>query len=240
MNISYAKQVILICILVTLPLHRAIADSFTSTLLRITGINSTPSKARGEKTFIQGNLWLVKINELGTSEPKQLTNDGAYRSPLWIPGSDKILAIKADKLIQLDTDGSEEKIRHRFSDSTILVGFDKRDANSILILQGSTLVPAMFSLANKQITFLPYNIKEDSEDRKVLCGLARSVSSARDYGYIKVLVDSKIRVDAGGYEEEINKIHIKDGEQDTVILCPADCAQPALTEDGRRLIFVGQ
>ena len=233
MSISYTKQIILIGILATLPLHSAIADSFMDTLLRFSGISVTASQLRG-RSFIEGNLWLIKIDGASANEAKQITSDGTYHSPLWIPGSDKILAVKGSKLIQLDIERSEEKMLHILSDHTVLLGFDKRDANSILILQDSE--PAVLSLTNGQITFLTYD-KENSENRSVLDGLK---SNYRDYGNKKVFIDEKRIRDASGFFKKINKIHIKDGKQDTVIPCPADCAQPALTEDGRRLIFVGQ
>ena len=66
------------------------------------------------------------------------------------------------------------------------------------------------------------------------------MSSFRDYGNTEVFIEKQSRVDANGVFKKINKIHIKVGEQDLVISCPAECAEPALIEDGKRLVFVGQ
>ena len=235
MSVRHANQIIIFFFLAALPLCNVMAESFPDKLLRIAGISATPDKLRGEPGIvIKGNLWLVTLDESGDNEPQQITGDGTYHSPLWIPGSDKILAIKADKLIQLDIEGGKEQTLHVFSDLTILVGFDKHDANSILILQNSE--PAVFSMASGQITLLPYDIK-NSADRGALDRLRSSVINYRDYGDIKVLVSSKPIFVAGGHEE-INKIHIKDGKQDIEMPCSEKCVQPALSWDRKQLVFV--
>ena len=154
MSIRYFQQMILLCVLATLPLNKAMAESFIDALLRFTGISITTSQVRG--SFIEGTIWLVNIDKSGANEVKQITSDGTYHSPLWIPVSgDKLLAVKEDKLIQLNIEGIEEKMLHSLSDFTILLGFDKSDSNSILIIQGS--ITAEISLASGQITLLPYD-----------------------------------------------------------------------------------
>lgn len=255
MSIRCFRQMILLCILTILPLHKVLAESFWDALLRVTGITAT-SQVKGEKfldallrfsgisvtagkvkgAFAEGNLWLIKIDDSGPNEAKQITDDGIYHSPLWIPGSDKMVAVKEGKLIQLNIEGSEEKVLHSFSESdyTILLGFDKSDANLMLIIQNG--VPVIFSLASGQVTRLPYD-NDKKEHRNALDSL---MSSFRDYGNTKVYIEQRSSVDASGSFMPDNKIHIKVGAQDTVISCPAECAQPALIEGGRRLVFVGQ
>ncbi len=236
MNTLYPKKIILLCILVLLPSHGVMAGSF-SDVLQAMGISIAPSGLRSTGSFMEGNLWLSKINQSGTNEPKPITRDGNYHSPLWIPGSNKILAIKENKLVYLEIDGSAEKILFSLPDSITLHGFDKRNANSVLILQKKNdgPAPSLLSLVNGQITLLPYD-KENKEDGIAVERLRRDY---RKYGHVEVLIDSKLIVDAGGNTEEINKIHIKVNQKDIVIPCPENCAQPALTEDRRQLVFVG-
>lgn len=229
----FFKKMIVLCIMAMLPLHSASASSLSEAVLRFTGISVTASQVKGSDTKENGNLWQVKVDGARTSELKRITSDRTYRSPLWIPRSDKILAVKENKLVQLNSDGSDEKILHPLNDSTILVGFDKHDAKSILILQD--LVPAVLSLDNGQIMLLPYD-KQNLADRNVLDHL---MNDSRDYGTMNVFIEKQNQKDASGYFKKINKIRIKVDQEDTVIPCPANCAQPALTEDGKQLVFVG-
>ncbi len=218
--------------LVILPSNKAIAESLLDALMRFTGIDITTSRVRG--SFINGNLWLIKINKSGVNEPKKITDDGLYHSPLWVPGSSVILAIKENKLIQFNTDDYKGGIRHVFSKKTILLGFDKSNANLILILQGS--LPAVFSLSDSQIIPLPYD-KKNGEDRDAL-GLL--LNDYRNYGNTEVFIDKQTRADGKSSFKKINRIHIKTGDQDIAISCTGTCAQPALNRDGQQLVFVGQ
>lgn len=233
MNMSFPQKIIVLCIVILLPSHSVMAGSF-SDILRVMGISVAPSGVRGAATILQGNLWLSKIDGTGAHRPVPITRDGTYHSPLWIPGSSQILAIKGNKLVQLDTEGNGEKVLYPLADSITLHGFDKRDAKSVLILQNS--VPAVLSLANGKTTFLPYD-KENEEDRTAAARLSRDF---RSYGHVKVFVESQPMFDELDNEEGNNKIHII-GKQipETVIPCPEYCIQPALSENGRQLVFVG-
>jgi hypothetical protein len=225
------NKIILLCTLVLLPLHDLMASTFVEVLARFTGISSTPSTVRGT-TFPEGNLWLSEIDKSGDYKAKPITSDGTYQSPLWISGN-KILAVKENsKLVQLEIDGSRERILYTFSDFTILAGFDKNNANSILILQDSG--PAVISLTSGQITLLPYDKEKDSE---ALARLKRI--NSRHYGNMHVSVEEGGKVGARGHGKKSNKIHVEVDKKKTVIPCSENCTQPALSEDGRLLFFVG-
>lgn len=229
MYIRPIQQIILICTLTTLPLNVVLAESLIDAVLRFTGISITTSQVRG--LYSDGNLWLVKIDASGTNETKQITKEGDYHSPLWIPGTSNILAIKNEMLIQVEIEGDKENNLYSLTD-TLLLGFDKRDHDLILIIQKS--LPAVLSLTSGRIVALPYD-EDNPEDKKALNSL---MSSFRDYGQAKVSVEKLSRVDASGRFKKMNKIHIQGNEHDFVIACPAICEQPALNEDGQRLIFV--
>src|SRR5690606_26684264 len=96
MHMSLPQKIIVLCIVVLLPSHSVMAGSF-SDILRVMGISVAPSGVRGTATILQGNLWLSKIDGTGAYRPKPITRDGTYHSPLWIPGSSQILAIKGNK-----------------------------------------------------------------------------------------------------------------------------------------------
>lgn len=231
-ELAYPKQIILICIFVTLPLQGALADNFFELFLKYTGISIDRNQIAN--SLIVGNIWKMEIDKSGVNEVKQVTRSGKYHSPIWIPGSDNLLAIKDDKLIQFSLSGGEEKILHNLPDPTILVGFNSNDMNSLLILQKS--VPALLLLDSGEVIFMPFD-KDNSEDSETLSSLK---SSFRDYGKSQVYISEQSRTDVKGVTKKINKIHIKLDKQEFVISCPSDCAQPALIKNGRMLVFVGR
>lgn len=232
MNMSSLK-IILLCIGVLLPLESVMAGSF-SEILRVMGISIAPSGVRGTGTISPGNLWLSKIDGTEAYRPEPITLGGIYHSPLWIPGRNQILAVKGNKLVQLDAEGNGEKVLFPLTGSTTLHGFDKRDAKSVLILQDS--VPAVLSLSSGKMTFLPYDEKNE-EDQTAVARLSRDY---RIYGHIKVFVENQPMFDGFGNEEANNKIHIiEDGITEIIIPCPEYCIQPAFSENGRQLVFVG-
>jgi len=217
--------------LATLPLHQVKADhNPLDQFLKFLGIIIPDGASRGSNGTEPGNLWLYKFEETGFTEPKQITRDGNYISPLWIPGSGKIVTIKAKKLIQMDTTGTKETVLHTFSDPTILLGFSKHDANTILIFQNYE--PALLSLDSGQITPLSYNDnKEHAVDRNALIRLKNNWSIKRKYEHSLISIKN---------QKDIYIFVTNNAQQNKKITCPSICSQPALSGDGKNLIFVSQ
>ncbi len=227
-----------IFILITIPLNIVKAENFLDVLLRFTGITITTSQVRGN--FSGGNLWLVNIDQASSTEPKQITSEGTYHSPLWFPGKNNILVMNKNKLIQIDVYQNQKKTLHTLSDFTILLGFDKNNPDSILILQNNN--PGILSLVSGEIDFLAFD-KNDPNNRHALDSL---MSNFRDYGETQLFIEKQGTLSARNLSKKVNninktnKIHINTGCDDIVIPCPGKCAQPALISDKRQLVFVGQ
>jgi hypothetical protein len=235
MNLRHFLPVISLVILTILPFHRATAegDSFLAALLRFTGITATPSTVRGNDSFKEGDIWLFDVLGASTSEPRKITKAGNYHTPLWLPGNQSILAMKGDKLVQLNAQGNEEKTLHTLTDSTVLLGFDKNDPNRVLVLQDS--LAGVLILTNGQITPLPYD-KGNPTNRFELDQLS---SGFRDYGTSQVSIENQRKVDPKGHFRQVGTVHIRLGKKAISISCPSTCSQPALTADGRQLLFIG-
>jgi len=235
MNSRHFLPIISLGILAILPFNQATAegDSFLAALLRFTGITATPSTVRGNDNVIEGDIWLVQIGEAETSEPRKITHNGTYHTPLWIPGSQSILAMKGDKLVRLNAQGIEEKMLHTLTDNTVLLGFDKNDANRLLVLQES--IVGILTLGNGQITTLPYDNK-NPEERDAFDQLR---SGFRDYETAQVSIENQSKVDPQGHFKPVNTIHIKLGKKDISITCPSACSQPAFAKNGQQLLFIG-
>ena len=237
MNTKQFFPIISLCILTILPFQLATAEgnSFLTAILRFTGITATPSTVRGNDNFMEGDIWLVQIEAAKASEPRKITKDGNYHTPLWMPGSQAILAMKGDKLIQLNAQGNEEKTLHTLTKNTALLGFDKHDRNRILVLQ-RPLAVGVLALSNGQITPLPYD-NNNSKEREAFDQLRKDF---RSYDSAKVSVNEKKKPDSQGRFKSLYTILIEQlNRKDVSISCPSDCSQPAFSEDGRQLLFIG-
>jgi len=237
MNTKQFLPIISLGILTILPFQPATAEgnSFLTALLRFTGITATPSAVKGNDNFMEGDIWLVQIEAAKASQPQKITKDGNYHTPLWIPGSQAILAMKGDKLIQLNAQGNEEKTLHTLIKNTALLGFDKRDTNRILALQ-RPLAVGILALANGQITPLPYD-NNNSKEREAFDQLRKDF---RSYDSAKVSVNKKKKRDSQDRFKPLFTILIEQlGGKDISISCPSDCSQPALAENGQQLLFIG-
>jgi len=236
MKSRHFLPIISLCILTILPFQRATAkgDSFLAALLRFTGITATPSTVRGNDNFMEGDIWLVQIRETEASKPLKITHGGSYQTPLWIPGSQSILAMKGNKLVQLNVQGAEEKTLYTLPDNTALFGFDSHDTNRILVIQEA--IVGVLTRENGHITALPY----DSNNSKERDAFDQLRSDFRDYGSVKISIKSKKAVNSQGHFKQFNTILIEQrGKTDISVACPSACGQPALTENGRQLLFIG-
>jgi len=237
MNTKQFLPIISLGILTILPFQPATAEgnSFLTALLRFTGITATPGAVKGNDNFAAGNIWLVQIEAAKASEPRKITNNGNYHTPLWIPGSQAILAMKSDKLVKLNAQGNEEKTLHTLTRNTALLGFDKHDTNRILVLQ-RPLAVGILTLASGQITPLPY----DRNNSKELEAFEQLRKDFRSYDSVKVSVNEKKKPDSQGRFKSFYTILIEQlGGKDVSISCPSDCSQPALAENGQQLLFIG-
>jgi dipeptidyl aminopeptidase/acylaminoacyl peptidase len=181
-----------------------------------------------------GDIWLVQTGETGTDAIRRITKDGNYRTPLWHPGGQSILAMKdRNKLVQLNTQGSKEVQLHAFATkNTVLIGFDRSNPDRVLVQQEPLV--GVLSLANGKITPLPYDPK-NAKDREALDQLN---SDTRYYGNIIVSIVDQAVVDLKGRAQTIYTIKIDNNVNDIAIKCPSVCSQPALSSDGRQLLFI--
>jgi hypothetical protein len=233
-----AKQyipVISLLILTIAPVQPVTAEeNFLAALLRFTGISVTASQVKGNNNFVEGDVWLVQIGAAQASAPQKITRDGRYHSPLWIPGSNVILAMKGEKLIQLSVQGTEEKILYTLTKNTELLGFDKSNPNLVLIIQDSLV--AVLTLTNGEMTPLPYDNK-NAKEREAVEQLRKDF---RDYGAAKLSVDNRKEASSAGYRS-IDTILIEPhNDRPVAINCPTTCSQPALVANGQQLLFIGQ
>ncbi|MGR8929899.1 MAG: hypothetical protein ACU836_04595 [Gammaproteobacteria bacterium] len=213
----------------------AVAEpSLLESILRFAGITVTPSQTRGNEYRGEGDIRMVSVSEDSVSKPQPITEDGRYRTPLWIPHSQSLIAMKGDRLVRVDTPSGNERELHGLSYDIRLIGFDKHDDDRVLVLKDSMV--GILSVDSGQIVPVPY----ESGDPAERLAMDRLNDSSRDYGTIRIFVGDNIEPKSGGGFRALNKIYIETaGVKRVLVDCESACGQPALSEDGRRLLYIG-
>src|SRR5437667_12110535 len=75
-------------------------DGLLNKLLRITGISATPSqqKAPSEEIEAAGEIWISNVK---TGTLQRLGHEDGFRSPIFGPNDETVLAVKGETLWQL-------------------------------------------------------------------------------------------------------------------------------------------
>jgi hypothetical protein len=215
----------------------ASAESLLRKLLRVTGISATPSqqKSPGQEMESGGVIW---VSDVATKTAHKLSDESGFRSPIFAPNDQAILAVRAGTLWQISLpDGSAKKL-HEVAGLTKLVGIDQDDSDKVLVLlrRESALVPARLSLASGATTEISYDPKS-SDDRKLLTHLKEW---ERVYGETKVYPQAQRREGIAGLVEW-QDVFLKKGDAEAVNLshCEGDnCGQPSLSNNQTTVVFV--
>jgi len=213
------------------------AESLLAKLLRITGISATPSQQKGPGDEMEsgGVIWL---SEITTRKTRQLSAEGGFRSPIFAPNDQSILASKAGALWQISlSDGAAKKL-HDVPGLTKLIGIDRDNPDRILILlrRDATTGPALLSLSTGRTTVLPSD-PNSPNDRKLLNHLTEW---ERVYGETKVYPKEQRREGIAGPMEWQDVFLQEDGNAPINLShCDGDnCGQPSLSGDGSKVVFV--
>ena len=177
------------CAVVALALSisaNAFAESLLAKLLRIAGLTSAPGQMRGEEVD-SGSIWIANL-ELETV--KRLTTDGGYRSPVFSPADDGILALEDDTVVRIPFDGGPPARIQKVSGAKTIVGFDGQNPGEIVVLlEGGSSPLAVLFLASGKVNLLPYDSKSDDQQRM----LARIRGQDRVYGDTSVYLNTEKR-----------------------------------------------
>lgn len=210
------------------------AEDILTTLLRFTGISSTPHTKGGAETE-NGDLWVVKRVNQEFAAAQKITTSGDYHSPLWLPGSDSLITVKSQAIVTLNSDGSHLKSLHTLTVATQLIGFDKTDPNQLLVRQDNNL--GILTLDKGEFKPLPYH-PDNPQERAALDNVN---DDFKDYGTYKIAVDTEGIVDRSGRITPKTAIIVAQPSHDDITLsCPGKCSQPALDDSGQQVVFVGR
>ena len=212
-------------------------ESIIAKLLRIAGLTVAPSQMRGPGDDVEsGNVWIASLDGRA---PKALTTDGGYRSP--IVGPDRMVyALKEDAVVRFRADGGQPGATVQKAAGVLkLVGFDPASRGEVVVLLASPVAGAplaSLSLTTGMLTPLPHD--SQSEDERTL--LAQIRGQDRTYGDTVVYTKAEAR---RGLSRSIEwtDVYVKrgSGAPQNVSTCDGvNCVQPALSPDGRSVVFV--
>jgi hypothetical protein len=211
------------------------SESFLSVVLRVLGVSHDPSSLKGPgDEVVTGQLWIADLNSKST---RKLTSSGGYRSPVFVPGSSDVVALKGHDIVRVKASDGSESVLLPASSITKLVGFRDDDPDALLVLVGDgQLRPGMLSLKSGSIEVLPYDAAS-SRDREMLAHLA---GWERDYGDKNVYVKRQSKETVSG-TVEWSDVFLKTGDQEPVDISQCegiDCGQPSLSSAGNSIVFV--
>lgn len=205
-------------------------------LLRVSGISANPSTLKGPGDDLAGGeLWSVEL-EAGT--PRQVIAGAGYRSPIFEPGGDSLLALAGDRLVRISLAEGEPRALRQTS-AIKLVGFVAGEPDRVLLVtrdEAGRPVAAFLSLGSGETEVL--TLDRDSEDgRRMLHHLQ---GWQRSYSTAKLYTRRETRRDLIGTVEWTDVV-VKRGAGDPVNVSRCggtNCGQPSLSPDGRRVVFV--
>jgi len=227
-------QITCAALLLCEPAH---AETFLMKILRIAGVSATPSqqKGPGEEMEAGGEIWLANV-KMGA--PRKLSSEAGFRSPVFTPDGQAVLAIKDSALWRVPLSGVLPQKLRDVTGITKLVGSDRDDPDKILVIieraQASTV--ALLSIATGTTTEIAYDPKS-SEDRKLLSHLKGWV---RVYGDMQIYQKTQSREGRAGMVEW-NDVFLKKGDAAPADLSHGDgtnCGQPSLSPDRTEVVFI--
>lgn len=231
-------SLVLTWIMITTALSADQTESFWERLLRITGISATSRHQKGPgDVHDTGDIWVANVTH---HTRQRLTWDGGYRSPVFEPGDEHILALKGESLIRLSASGGDPESRYILRGALKLVGFNKDNQDQVLLLRDDAegqLAVGLLSLQSGKVVPLPYDPRS-TKDRDMLSQLK---GWSRTYGDNTTVYIKQVTQQTMAGRVQSTDIYIKQPNQAPVNLSKCQevsCGQPSLSHDGERVVFI--
>ena len=108
------------------------STGFTEKLLKFFGISDSPSTLKGPGDEVtSGELWVADLNSRTT---RALTSSAGWRSPVFLPGTKDVLALRGTDVVRLPSGSGEGKKLYSVDAIVKLVGVGRDDPGKVLIL----------------------------------------------------------------------------------------------------------
>jgi hypothetical protein len=217
--------------------HEAFAGLWHD-LGRISGVSlPTISLKSADESVESGDIWIADLVE-GTR--RQVTQHGGYRSPVFEPDNQHLLALEGATLVRLATAGGEMQKLQSLGSTAKLVGVDKEDGDKVLVIYDEGEIPriASVSVKKKEVTVIPYDPKSPEDTR--LVGHLRGWR--RVYGG-DTLFQKREKKETMAGTVEWTDVYLKREEKDAANISKcggANCGQPSMSHDGKHVVYIRQ
>lgn len=198
--------------------------------LQILGLTS--GTLRGPEETIEGDLYVTRAD--GSIGRQRLTEAGGYRSPVFHPDKESVLALRGASLVQIPlNEGIQEgRLLMDLPGAQRLAGFTVGNSKVLvaLVKEGNTTKPVLICLDSMKRVDIPDDQATHNDVNSLLGSLRSSMRR-----YDSTTVESK-ESDKGGRSVFVRK---DGGEPIDVGRCEKDvCGQAALSKDGSKVVFV--
>jgi hypothetical protein len=161
-------------------------EPFWKLLAAVFGLTASPKQQRPvPPREVRGDIILAAVDG---GERRQLTRDGDHHSPIFLPGDEAVLALRGDRLVQINAvDGKSEEIA-TLPGVIKLIGIDPADAKRVFVLAKDEGEPVKrFDLGSKRLEAIPHDPM--SRDDEAMLTFIRGEDHI--YGDVKLRVDEK-------------------------------------------------
>jgi hypothetical protein len=213
-------------------------STFVDRVLTFLGFGASSGTLKGPGDEVSsGDLWVAVLN---SGSKRALTSGGGYRSPIFLPGTSDILALRGSDVVRVPLAGGEGTRLYSIASITKLVGAGVDNLSEVLILlqseSGSHPRVALLAVSSGAVTAVPYDPASPQELKMV-----ESLEGwSRTYGDKHVYVDKVTKSAMSGPVEWVDVIYAAgDAKPMNISNCDgSNCGQPSLSSDGHQLVFV--
>ena len=207
------------------------SQNWLDKLLRCCGLGLAAGDVRGPEAG--GDLWQV---DLDSGERVALTSSGDFRSPVYEGSGHAVLALRGEDVVRIRPGRPPERLT-RLAGVAKLVGFQEQSSKDLVVLLERPQSPlAVWNLDDGRLHPLPL----DGNATEVMGLISRIRGQERGTGEKRLWLN-KERRQGVFLSSEWTDVYLSEGSSAPRNLsrCDgADCSQPTISIDGRRVVYV--
>lgn len=200
-------------------------ESLVDKLMSVLGLTASSAVMRGEEKPVDGDIWSVSLQD---GKETALTRGGGFRSPLFMPDGQRLLALKGGSIVEIQA-GPPKPVAPAPEVTRLLV-FNPSNPNELLVLRG---MPPRLAKLRLSPPGTPQPLRVSPSSETALLGWAQDSVRRTD----DLLVQTHTRTSPpAGTEIRLTR----DGQKSSTVVDCGDsrCGQASLSPDKRQVVFV--